>query len=83
MNPLDAEAYKILSKILAKEEKYDEAISIMKDAIANCESSGDLYYITAEIYKNMDNIPDYKLYLNEAIKHNQTLSIPIQTVKKS
>ena len=63
-------------------EEFDEAISVMQDGLANCNESGDMYYITAHIYKMMDDYPDYELNMNDAIRNFQTLSIPVTEVKE-
>ena len=67
---------------MAKKEEFDEAISVMQDGLANCNESGDMYYITAHIYKMMDDYPDYELNMNDAIRNFQTLSIPVTEVKE-
>ena len=54
----------------------------MQDALSNCEESGDLYYITAAIYKLTGDIENCKMYMNEAIRNYQTLTVPVNIVKE-
>ena len=80
-NPIDIEAYKILAKILCKTGLYEQALNIAEEALSKCGENGDLYYIAAQIYKEIQNPQEYEHNLNLAIKNHKTLSIPIKKVQ--
>ena len=82
MNPSDIEAYKILAKILTSKGYSHNACEVIQTALSNCEESGDLYYVAAQVFKNADDMNSYGIYLNEAARNSQTLSISINTLKK-
>ena len=81
LNPYDIEAYKVMSKIYAIKEDWANAEEILLQAIDNCGENGDIYYMLGKVAEKYGDNDKYKNYLNEALRNNQTLSIPITTVK--
>lgn len=81
-NPKDIEAYKIYIKILAKNKQTEKAFEISKKAVENCPEEGDLYYILAQIQKELSMLDEYIASMNEALKHSSTLSISPKIIKK-
>ena len=82
MNPIDEDAYKILAKILIANGYTQDACDIIQTALSNCDASGDLYYVAAQVFKNANDLDNYAMYLNEAAKNPQSLSVSINTLKK-
>ena len=78
---MDEEAYKILIKILLKNEEYEEANEYAKMRLEYCSETGDADYLLAQTYKSMGMIDDYETALQNAIKNYSTLSIPTEKVK--
>jgi tetratricopeptide (TPR) repeat protein len=82
MNPYDVEAYKILIRILLKQQNYGKADEVLASLLQNCEETGDIDYLSAIVYeKNEDSISAIE-YLERAIKNSQTLSIPVKKVQE-
>lgn len=81
LNKMDEEAYKILIKILLKNEEYEDANKYAKMRIEYCSETGDADYLLAQTYKSMGLIDDYENALQNAIRNSQTLSIPIEKIK--
>ena len=81
LNPYDIEAYKIISKIYTVLGDADNAEEILLQAIDNCGENGNIYYMLGKIAEKFGDNVKYRNYLNEALKNNQTLSLPITTVK--
>ncbi len=80
LNPYDTEAYEILVRILLKEQDYENAIKYSKEALAQCEETGDLDYLAYLAHSKAQN-PECKEYLERAIKNHKTLSIPLTKAK--
>lgn len=81
LNPYDLDAYKILIKILLKEQNFEEAAAIGANAVSQCEENGDLDYLTYLAYfKNGEN-ENAKEYLEHAIRNFKTLSVPLTKAK--
>ena len=81
LNPADMEAYKILSKITAKKGYFDEAKSIIENAINNCGDNGDLYYYLARIFLNLGDKENYEKNVSLALKNSNSLSVSIEQVQ--
>ena len=81
-NPKDIDAYKIYIKILSKNNDFKKALQIASSAIENCQEEGDLYYILAQIQKELSIKDGYVKNMTEALKHSNTLSISPKTIKK-
>lgn len=81
LNPKDVEAYEIYIKMIAKSGDFQRANDIVKTALKNCGSHGDLFYIYAKIKRLMNDNEAYIKYLNKALENNDTLSIAPKTVK--
>lgn len=81
MNQYDAQAYMILTKILLKIGNYEEAEQVIKQALSECEETGNMAYLAAIVYKNLGDTESYISYLSNSIKNYQTLSLPVQDVK--
>ena len=81
MNQYDIDAYMILARILMKDNNYTEAEEVIKQALSECEETGNLAYLAAMIYKKLGDTQSYISYLSSAIKNYQTLSLPVQDVK--
>ena len=81
MNQYYIQAYMILTKILLKNGEYEEAESVIRQALSECEETGNLDYLAAMVYKNLGDTKNYISYLSGSIKNYQTLSLPVQDVK--
>ncbi len=81
LNPKDIEAYEIYIKIITKSGDYQRANDLVKTALKNCGSNGDLFYIYARIKKLMNDNDAYIKYLNKALENNDTLSVAPKIVK--
>ena len=81
MNPLDVEAYKILIKLLLKENLSYDAVDVTKQALSNCEETGDLDYLASKVYQTVNDKENAILYLEKALKNYQTLSTSVQKLK--
>ncbi len=82
LNPKDIEAYEIYIKIITKNGQYQRANELVKTALKNCGSNGDLFYIYARIKKLMNDNDSYIKYLNKALENNDTLSAAPKIVKQ-
>ena len=80
-NPRDIEAYKIMTKILFKTERYDEAYGIMKVALEEIPDNGDLYYVMAQVLKYKQMWAEYKECMTLAMENHDTLSIQPKEVQ--
>ena len=81
MNPLDVEGYKILTKLLMKENRYKAAVEVIKSALSQCEETGDLDYLASLAYRGAGNKEKGISYLERAIRNYQTLSLSVQAAK--
>ena len=66
---------------MAKNGEYESANDLVKTALKNCGSNGDLFYIYAHIKKLMKDTESYTKYLQKALENNETLSITPKIVK--
>ena len=82
MNPLDVEAYKLLTKLLIKKQSFKESVNVINTAISQCEETGDLDYLASLAYRSAGDTEKGIQYLERAIRLYQTLSIPVQTAKE-
>ena len=80
-NDQDIEAYKLLTKILIKENEIEEIITILESRLDK-EENGDLFYILAQVYKYVNKEEDYLDALEGAMDNLLTLTFPKDLVKK-
>lgn len=80
-NNMDIEAYKLLTKILIKENEIEEIITILETRLEK-EENGDLYYIMAQVYKHIGEDEKYSQNLESALENPLTLSYPKDIVQK-
>ena len=80
MNPYDIEAYKLLIRLLLKEQDYAGAVETVEIALSECEETGDIDYLAALTYESAVTLKRNYLFW-KAIKNYQTLSLSVQKVK--
>ncbi|MGN1152462.1 MAG: tetratricopeptide repeat protein [Candidatus Gastranaerophilaceae bacterium] len=81
-NPTDIEAYKILNKIYLKQNRFDDAIELIKTALESIPQNGDLYYNYAQIFKLQGELDKYQRALSTALSNKETLTYPLNLVQK-
>ena len=81
LNPKDDNASVIYSKILAKENRFDEAIMLLKNALLNNPYNGDVNYTLAHYYKETGDQEHYKYHLKEALNNHDSLTVSIKQLK--
>ena len=73
-NPGDLQAVKLLVKILAKNKKYTSAEKILKQYTVKMSEEADLYYLLAQVYKELKNHPNYLKYLKYTLRRKLKFS---------
>ncbi|MBQ6516170.1 tetratricopeptide repeat protein [bacterium] len=81
-NPHDIDAYKLIAKIYIKNSMFDEAKTLIINALDENENNGDLCYTISQIGKYMKDYNLYEQGLTEAINNPDTLTYPIDIVEK-
>ena len=71
-----------LNKIYLKQERYMEALDLVKDAMEHNPQNGDLYYNYAQIFKCQGDIEKYYNALKITVTNNATLTYPFEVVQK-
>ena len=82
LNPKDIDAYIIYAKILSSAGEYQEAENKINEAIENCGRNGNLFYIMAQIQKQLNNKNESLKYFNLAIENSTTLNTNIKFVTR-
>ena len=64
-----------------KENRIDDAIMLLKNALLNNPYNGDVNYTLAHLYKESGNIEQYKYHLKEAMNNHDTLSTDVKQLQ--
>ena len=80
-NTKDVEAYKLLTKLLVKNDEIEEIITILETRLDK-EENGDIYYMLSQVYKYVRKEEDYIKALENALQNSLTLTYPKDIVKK-
>ena len=80
-NKYDFEAYKLLTKICLKTNEVEEIITILETRLEN-DGNGDLFYILAQVYKQVGDKNNYLKNLKKALENNLTLTYSHKWVNK-
>ena len=81
LNPKDDGASIILSKIYAKDERFDEAIELLNSSIGFNPYNGDVHYTLAHMYKEIGDLENYKTHLQEAMNNQSTLTYSLKQLQ--
>ena len=81
LNPKDDGASIILSKIYAKDGKFDKAIELLNSSISFNPYNGDVHYTLANMYKEIGDLSKYKLHLQEAMNNQSTLTYRLKQLQ--
>lgn len=81
-NPKDVEAYKLLIKLLLKEKTQVHAKEYTTKALNEEIENGDIYYLSAKVDFELDDMPSYERNLKNALANYKTLSYDPKLVKK-
>ena len=66
---------------IAKENKFEDAIMLLKNTLLNNPYNGDVNYTLAHLYKETGNIEQYKYHLKEAMNNIDTLSADVKQLQ--
>ena len=80
-NNYDIEAYKLLTKIYIKQNEIEEIITLLETRLEKDEN-GDLYYVLAQVYRQIGEKDKYIANLEKSIEENLTLKYSLELVKK-
>lgn len=82
-NKNDIEAYKLLTKISMKLEEVEEIITLLETRLDEEDNeNGDLYYILAQVYKQIGDNEQYAENLENALEESLTLTYPRNIVEQ-
>ena len=81
LNPKDIDAYKIYAKVLFATGEMYKAEEILQKALQHNPYHGDLYYYLAKLAQKNNDSETYIERLEEALANEETLSVPIKSVK--
>lgn len=73
---------RLFCKMLAQNNKPQEAARLLENALKNNPYDGNLHYVLARVYKEAGNIELYALHLQEAVKNPDNLPFDVKFVQK-
>ena len=79
INPKDTDASKLLAQILIKEGNFEQAKTVVEEALDQSPYSGDLYYFLANTTPNDKNTKINNL--KKALENHRTLTINPNQIK--